>query len=71
MDEISEWLSAGSSLMEIGALSTEGIGRDDTLGFELVVTHGTTELDLTQRCHGYSSCPLSEPHKKREGIFVP
>jgi hypothetical protein len=52
VDEIGKRLSAGSALMEIGPFAAECIRRNHTLGLELVVTHGTTKLYLTQRCHG-------------------
>jgi hypothetical protein len=54
--------------VKIRALPTERIRRDYALGFELIVTHGTTELDLTQRCHNHSSYPIPGPlwEMKRE-----
>jgi hypothetical protein len=64
VDEIGEWLSSGGSFVEIGPLSAERIRRDYTLGLELIVTNWTTKLYLTQRCHGDSSYPLSEPSWK-------
>jgi hypothetical protein len=60
MDEIREWLRPGGPFVEISPFAAERIRRDYTLGFELVVTNGTTKLDLTQRCHG-SSSQRSEP----------
>jgi hypothetical protein len=51
VDEIREWLSSSCPFVKIRPLSAECIRRDYTLGLELVVTHGTTKLDLTQRCH--------------------
>jgi hypothetical protein len=71
VDEIGEWLGSGGSFMEIGPLSTKRIRRNYTLGFELIVTNGTTKLDLTQRCHGYSSYQRSEALRNGEGISVP
>ena len=70
MDEIGEWLSPGGSLMKISALPAEGIRRDYALGLELIVTHGTTELDLTQRCHNYSSYPIPAPLQEMEKEYL-
>jgi hypothetical protein len=64
VDEISERLSPGSALMKIGALPAEGIRRDYALRLELIITYGATELDLTQRCHNYSSRHLSPEMEK-------
>jgi hypothetical protein len=51
VDEIGERLSAGGSLMKISPFTAERIRGNHTLGLELVVAHGTTKLNLTQRCH--------------------
>jgi hypothetical protein len=69
VDEISQWLSPGSSFVKVGSLAPERIGRDDALGLELVVTDGTTKVYLTQRCHGYSSLS-PEPSRKTEREYL-
>src|SRR6266481_9007732 len=71
MDEIREWLRPSGPFVEVSPFAAERIRRDYTLGFELVVTNGTTKLDLTQRCHGSSSSQRSEPPGNGEGISVP
>jgi hypothetical protein len=71
VDEIGKRLRARRSLVKISALSTKCVGGYYALRFELVVTHGTTKLYLTQRCHIHSSCLPDGFRKKREGIFVP
>jgi hypothetical protein len=65
VDEIGERLSPGSTLVKISALPAESIRRDYALRLELIVTHGATELDLTQRCHNCTSGYLS-PEKEKE-----
>jgi hypothetical protein len=70
VDEIGEWLSPGSPLMKISALPAESIGRDYALRLELIVTHGTTELDLTQRCHNYSSYPILVPLREKDKEYL-
>jgi len=57
--------------MKIGSFSPECVGRNDTLGLELVVAHGTTKIYLSKRCHGASLPLATEPREKREGISVP
>src|SRR5437588_901089 len=68
VDEIGKRLGTRSSLVKVSALPAEGIRRDYALGLELIVTHGTTELDLTQRCHGTPPVLSSAPWKWRRNI---
>src|SRR5215210_5913363 len=70
MHEIGEGLSSSGSLVKISPFPAECIRRDHALRLELVVTHGTTKVDLTQRCHGWPPL-LLKPRANREGIFVP
>jgi hypothetical protein len=71
VDQIGEWLSSGSSFVEICPLSTERVRRNYSLRFELVVTHGTTKLYLTQRCHRLLLPIGARTLGNREGISVP
>jgi hypothetical protein len=70
VDEIGKRLRSGSPFVKIGPFAPERIRGNYALGLELVVTDGTTKLDLTQRCHGYSSFQRFEAQKYR-GISVP
>src|SRR3954471_16191820 len=71
VDQIGKRLSTCGPFMEIGPFPSECVRGDHTLGFELVVAHGTTKLDLTQRCHSRSLPRYGTSRKKREGISVP
>jgi hypothetical protein len=68
MDEIGEGLSSSGSLMKISPFPAECIRRDHALRLELVVTHGTTKVDLTQRCHGWP--PLSSELRRNEREYL-
>jgi hypothetical protein len=68
VDEIGKWLRSGSPFVKIGPFAPERIRGNYALGLELVVTYGTTKLDLTQRCHGYSSFKRFEAQKCRRNI---
>src|SRR6185436_2359360 len=66
VNQIGERLSSRCSLVKVSALPAEGIRRDYALRLELVVTHGTTKLYRTQRCHGYSSYPFPAPLREKD-----
>jgi hypothetical protein len=51
MDEVSEGLCARSSLVKVGSLPAEGVGRNHRLGLEAVSANWTTQFDLPQRRH--------------------
>jgi hypothetical protein len=55
--------------MEIGPFPSECVCGNHTLGLELVVTHGTTKLYLTQRCHG-RSLPRYGTREKKEREYL-
>jgi hypothetical protein len=68
VDQIREGLGPGSTLVKIRALSHERIRRNYALGFELIVTYGTTKLDLTQRCHSAPTSISGNSRKWRRNI---
>jgi hypothetical protein len=67
MDEVCEGLRPCGSLMEVSALTAEGVGGDHRLGLKAVSTDWTTQFDLTQRRHGTLASLLNS----LEEIFVP
>jgi len=76
MDEVRQRLSSGSAFMKIGALSSEGICRDDRLGMKAVTADRATEFDLPESSHKTSSqhmkpCKeISVPVFSRESGYI-
>src|SRR4051812_34846414 len=55
MDQVCQRLSSGSAFMKIGALSSEGIRRNDRLRMKAITADRTAQFDLTESSHGTSS----------------